>query len=158
MDGNFDDIKNLISKYDKIDLYTFTDNDYEYQGVKAVWEYSQQYSGEVLYLHTKGVSNKYLKKDSEEISERKVEGVGIWKELLEYFLVDKFTECIEKLKSVDQVGVTNVNHWWWGNFWWANLSNVRIQGIPTKGDRWTYEAWLNSGRVPKIFEFFPKTS
>lgn len=152
LSGDFSEIENLLEQYPKVELYKYTTNDYEYQGIKAVWTYSQNYSGQVLYFHTKGVSNRYVKKGSNEVSQRKSLGVDIWKELLEYFLIDKFQICLDKLKEVDQVGLTNVNTWWWGNFWWANLSNVRIQSQPSKGDRWSYEAWLNVGRAPKIYE------
>ena len=156
-DGNFKDILSILKGYSKINASTFTSNNFEYEGIKAAWEYSQKYNGEVLYFHTKGVSNRYENINSNKVSERKSIGVDIWKELLEYYLIDNYKECLNKLKEVDQVGVTNVTGWWWGNFWWASLKDVRRQRRPGKGDRWSYEDWLNRERNTCKYEFYHYT-
>tara|TARA_R110000744_G_scaffold284621_1_gene396147 strand:+ start:1395 stop:3050 length:1656 start_codon:yes stop_codon:yes gene_type:complete len=154
LEGNFNSIKNIFKELDKVTLNTYTSNDYEYEGINKVWEYSQTHSGKVLYFHSKGVSNQYKNKSTQEHSEWKAKGVEFWKELMEYYLIDNFKECINKLDTYDQCGLTLNNQWWWGNFWWSNLSWVKSNPKPSKGDRWYFEAWLNHGRNPKGYEFY----
>jgi len=153
-DGRFEDIEKLISQHTKIKLNKITENNYEYPAINKIWEYSQEYNGKVLYLHAKGVSNTYENLNTNKLSKRKVKGISIWTEVMEYFLIDRYKECLEKLNTYDQVGVTNVNDWWWGNFWWANLDNISVQSKPDKGDRWYFEAWINMGRKSRYYEFY----
>lgn len=153
--GEFNDIKNLIKDLDKACLNEFTNNDFEFEGINKVWEYSEKYNGKVFYFHTKGVSNKYkVFNEPNSSSTQKIQGIKIWRELLEHFLIDNFETCLKHLNTVEQVGVTSNNKWWWGNFWWSTLESVNFQSKPTTGDRWSYEAWINVGRDPSIYEFF----
>jgi hypothetical protein len=154
LDGNFKFVKKLLKNFPKANLNKFTENTYEYQGINKVWEYSQNYSGKVFYFHTKGVSNKYKFKNSNEESEWKKKGVEWWKEAMEYFLIDHYKDCIYNLDKYDQCGLTSNNKWWWGNFWWANLHWVACNEQPTQGDRWYYEAWLNNFRDPFCYEYY----
>ena len=73
---------------------------------------------------------------------------------MEYFLIDNYQDCILKLDEYDQCGLTNNNKWWWGNFWWSNLSFIRSNSKPHGGDRWYFEAWLNHNRNPSMYEFY----
>ena len=157
LDGDFKDILQVLNNHSKLRITTFTSNQFEYEGIKKVWEYSQKYNGEVLYFHTKGVSNRYENIKTQKVSTRKSLGVDIWKELLEYYLIDNFRECLNKLTNYDQVGVTNVDGWWWGNYWWAKLEDVRRQSKPAVGDRWSYEDWLNKGRNSSKYELYHYT-
>ena len=150
----FEGIDELVKDLDKAVLNKFVNNHYEYEGINKVWEYSQQYKGKVLYFHTKGVSNLYTNLETKVISQRKQTGIGWWKEIMEYFLINNFQDCLQKLDEYEQCGVTNNDKWWWGNFWWANLSFIRINAKPTHGDRWYFEAWLNHYRNPSVYEFY----
>ena len=152
--NQFEGIDELVKDLDKAVLNKFVDNHYEYEGINKVWEYSQQYKGKIFYFHTKGVSNLYTNLETKIISQRKQIGIGWWKEIMEYFLIDNFQDCLQKLDEYEQCGVTNNDKWWWGNFWWANLSFVRINAKPTHGDRWYFEAWLNHYRNPSVYEFY----
>lgn len=147
-------IQPIFDGLEKVNITITSKNHYEYYAIHTIWEYSQKYDGKVFYLHTKGVSNKYKDLQSKEICERKVEGIKWWRETLEYFLIDKWRECVEKLNDNNQCGLTNVGGWWWGNFWWSNLSWVGCNSEPEKGDRWYFEAWLNKFREPKKYEWF----
>ena len=153
-EGDFSGIEELIKDLDKVILNKFTNNNYEFEGINKVWEYSQKHSGKVFYFHTKGVSNNYTDVKTKEISKWKTRGISWWKEIMEYFLIDNYKECIDKLDSYDQCGVTCNNRWWWGNFWWSNLSFIYLNESPNHGDRWYYESWLNSFREPSIHEFY----
>lgn len=152
--NQFEGIDELVKDLDKAVLNKFVNNHYEYEGINKVWEYSQQYKGKVFYFHTKGVSNLYANLETKVISQRKQTGIGWWKETMEHFLIDNFQDCLQKLDEYEQCGVTNNDKWWWGNFWWANLSFVRINAKPTHGDRWYFEAWLNHYRNPSVYEFY----
>ena len=152
--NQFEGIDELVKDLDKAVLNKFVNNHYEYEGINKVWEYSQQYKGKVFYFHTKGVSNLYANLETKVISQRKQTGIRWWKEIMEHFLIDNFQDCLQKLDEYEQCGVTNNDKWWWGNFWWANLSFVRINAKPTHGDRWYFEAWLNHYRNPSVYEFY----
>ena len=152
--NQFEGIDELVKDLDKAVLNKFVNNHYEYEGINKVWEYSQQYKGKVFYFHTKGVSNLYANLETKVISQRKQTGIRWWKEIMEHFLIDNFQDCLQKLDEYEQCGVTNNDKWWWGNFWWANLSFVRINMKPTHGDRWYFEAWLNHYRNPSVYEFY----
>jgi hypothetical protein len=152
--GDFSAVEELVKDLDKVTLNKFTNNSYEYEGINKVWEYSQQYKGKVLYFHTKGVSNIYNNLEEKKESSRKKQGINWWKEAMEYFLIDNYQDCLLKLDEYDQCGVTNNNKWWWGNFWWANLSFIRANSKPHGGDRWYFEAWLNHHRNPSVYEFY----
>jgi len=152
--GDFSNIEELVKDLNKINLNKITSNNYEYEGLNKVWEYSQQYKGKVLYFHTKGVSNTYNNLEEKKESSRKKQGITWWKEAMEYFLIDRYEDCLLKLDEYDQCGLTNNNKWWWGNFWWANLSFIRPNPKPNQGDRWYFEAWLNEYRNPLVYEFY----
>ena len=69
-----------------------------------------------LYLHTKGVSEKHANGDN----------VYWWRTWMEYNLMHRFEECIEKLKDYDIVGVgftqKMIGPHFSGNFWWTKGS------------------------------------
>ena len=155
LDGNFKFIEELLKDFPKANLNKFTSNQYEYEGVKKVWEYSQQYQGKVFYFHTKGVSNSYITKEKEEKESKwKKKGVKWWKEAMEYYLIDRYEDCVSKLDTYDQCGLTINTKWWWGNFWWSNLSWIYCNPEPEQRDRWYYEAWLNHFRTPTFYEYY----
>ena len=154
LEDNFTEIEKIFSGLDKLSFNKYTENSYEYEGINKVWEYSQTHTGKVLYFHSKGVSNQYKNKESQEKSEWKAKGVHLWKEMMEYYLIDNYQDCLIQLDTHDQCGVTLNNNWWWGNFWWSNLSWVKPNSKPSKGDRWYFEAWLNHGRNPHGYEFY----
>ena len=154
LENNFTEVEKIFEGLDKVNFNKHTNNDYEYEGINKVWEYSQTHLGKVLYFHSKGVSNQYKNKETQEHSEWKSKGVYLWKEMMEHYLIDNYKDCLLQLDSHDQCGVTLNNQWWWGNFWWSNLSWVKSNPKPSKGDRWYFEAWLNHGRNPYGYEFY----
>jgi len=154
INGEYLGIDELFEGMDKVNLFKTTQNHYEWWGISKVWELSQHNEGKVLYLHTKGVSNKYVKIGHDEISDLKVKGISWWKEMLEYFVIDNWRQCVDALDNVDNCGATCINGWWWGNFWWANLSWTKNNQQPVQADRWYFEAWVNFARTPKIKEFY----
>jgi len=82
----------------------------------------------VLYFHTKGASKDTL-------------GVQSWRLMMEYFVIDKWKECVEELDEYTCVGAhlgtvgpslypdgslikNDPIHTYMGNFWWANASYI----------------------------------
>lgn len=102
--------------------------------------YNQDYY--VLYLHTKGVS-------------RNEPSIKDWRDCMLYWLVERWEECVDKLKDNDTVGISRVNtpypHYQ-GNFWWAKadyllkLGNIKDIEIPPNEinmtERHQAEFWL----------------
>ena len=152
-DNQFDEIEAIL-QLPKVELHKYVDNNYELYAVTKLWEYAQEYSGKVLYFHTKGVYNVYKSMNDTVISEWKKKGVSWWIEAMEYFLIDNFKDCVEKLDTYDQCGLTMNNKWWWGNFWWCNLDWISTVSKPVCGSRWSYEAWLNNSMQPTFHEYY----
>lgn len=150
----YEDIDRIFEGMDKVKLFKTPRNNFEYWGIKKVWDLSQKYDGQVLYFHTKGVANKYTNLKTNEVNDWKSYGVEYWREMLEYYLIDNFKECLNRLENYDSCGVTCNDGWFWGNFWWSNFSYVRKNSEPSHGDRWYFEAWLNHGRLSNNYEFY----
>lgn len=153
MNNNKDEFLEVIQDYSKIEPYFFTNNQYEHEGIKKVWETADTYDGYVLYLHTKGVSNDYFDPNDLKKDELKIKTVRDWRLLLEYYCIDKWKEAIDKLQRYEMVGVTNNNNWWWGNFWWGTTDYLKKLNPPNDGDRWYYESWVNSRGTATKYEF-----
>lgn len=71
----------------------------------------------ILYLHSKGVT-----KPNHEIPQ-----VNAWVDLMEYFLIENFQECLEDLNKEFYVVGTNYKNnpkHFSGNFWWANANYI----------------------------------
>jgi hypothetical protein len=138
------EFKDLLKDYNKIQIEFAQNKHYEYPGIKKVKDLGTEYNDlKILYFHAKGVSNKYKKRDESEISEEKIKNIKAWKECLEYFVIDKWKESVEKLDSFDNVGVTCNANWFWGNFWWTQSKHVKKTIDVTFETRWFYESWLN---------------
>ena len=108
----------------------------------------------VWYIHTKGVS-KHNSKNYKFIKQ--------WRKTMEYIVIDKFKECVEKLKENDVCGCfwnDQVPHFS-GNFWWANLQYINKleeinswckKNFPKLYNRFKHELWVGSGN-PKVHSF-----
>jgi hypothetical protein len=106
----------------------------------------------VLYFHTKGVSKESMNAES-------------WRLMMEYFVIDRWKECVECLNDYDVVGsnlkILGPTTWsdgtqTWekagtqhfvGNFWWANASYVNtLDDEFLKSDfRLDREFWIGTG-------------
>jgi hypothetical protein len=106
----------------------------------------------VLYLHTKGVSKESINAES-------------WRLMMEYFVIDRWKECVEYLNDYDAVGSNlktlgpttwsdgrqswdkaGIQHFV-GNFWWANASYVNKLNdkFLESNFRLDREFWIGSG-------------
>jgi hypothetical protein len=153
VEEKYEGIDEIFEGMDKVNITKINRNAFEYWSIKKIWDLSQKYDGKVFYFHSKGVTNTYTNLVTRENNDWKSYGVSYWREMLEYFLINNFTECVNNLDEYDNCGVTCNDGWYWGNFWWSNFYFVRKNEEPHHGDRWYYEAWLNKGRIAKNHEF-----
>ena len=71
----------------------------------------------VLYLHPKGISKVDGKDKMED-----------WRNYMEYWVIEQYKDCIDKLSTHDAVGVNYRTHPWphfSGNMWWANAAYIK---------------------------------
>lgn len=145
-------LEEILKELPKIQLnYTNTNYGEGFLALSKVEELSRIGDYKILYFHTKGVFNKYKNFANKEIDNLKNKGVDCWVEMLEYFLIDNWKDCLDKLDDNDTAGVTNNGGWWWGNFWWTKSSHV-LKNIPIKqfyGSRWNAEGWLHESNQEK---------
>ena len=106
----------------------------------------------VIYFHMKGVTKESINGES-------------WRLMMEYFVIDKWKECIEYLNDYDAVGsnlkILGPTTWsdgtqTWekagtqhfvGNFWWANASyiNTLNDKFLESDFRLDREFWIGTG-------------
>lgn len=112
------DLKLIKETYPKVNVL-FQDPDtskYERPTLLSLHEkcLSNPEKAHVLYLHTKGISR---------ISHTVTE----WTKLLEYFVIDRWKDCTQALKTNDVCGVNwqlGPQPHFSGNFWWATSAYV----------------------------------
>jgi hypothetical protein len=109
---------------ERLDLYELNTINY----IKNIC-YHIDYEIYILYIHTKGVR----KAGNEEV-------IKSWRNMMEYFLIEKFEECINYLNIYDTLGCNAVNKYctdfekisinknhafhYSGNFWWSKKSYI----------------------------------
>ncbi len=115
---------------------------FEFPTLGRVWEYSQNNTGRVLYLHTKGAT-------------RPGQHIDDWRHMMLHFNVNKWRESLHHLSDHDTVGcnLQPLNHTlhYSGNFWWANCSYLRQLPNPLNfSRREDAEFWLGYHKNPKM--------
>ena len=155
------EVEELLHECPKINL-NYTDKNYgeAYLALSKVDEIGKSSRDcKILYFHAKGVFNKYRNFATKEIDELKIRSEESWVDLMEYFLIDKWSCCVDKLNQNDTVGVSNCSDWWWGNFWWVTSDHIKklTPFDQYYTDRWTAEAWLHCSHPElatiKFYEF-----
>ena len=126
-------IQFLLNKCDKCEIIAFSTNlgNYERLTINTLRDFAVN-SGEknekILYFHTKGIT--HSKTD---------EGIILWRNILQYFLIENYEECLDLLDTYDTVGcmcwnsgnlrhkIDDENHavHYSGNFFWVNTSYVK---------------------------------
>lgn len=141
--NNEQDVRKYFLEYSKINLEFNEQNHAEYPGIKKVKELCEKYDTKIFYFHTKGVSNNWITFNDKQPSLKKIENVSSWRECMEHFLIDNWKDCVEKLNTYDNVGVSCNGGWYWGNFWWSQSKHIKKTSDVGIWGRWDYEAWLN---------------
>lgn len=110
---------------------TEEENLYEGQTLTEIQQYSKFNNGYVLYIHSKGVAHS--------INSHQTIPTRDWRHYLNYWMIERWEDCIKKLESVSVVG-TNYNQepypHFSGNFWWSTTEH--IQSLPDVLNRSLY--------------------
>lgn len=158
------EVESLLTDFPKIELH-YSEINYQegFCALSRICNLSKKEpNSKFLYFHTKGVFNKYKNFKTKEIDEDKIECLSSWVEMLEYFTIENWKDCVEKLEEYELVGMMNYGGWWWGNFWWSSGSYTKNCYDYESGggrDRWAAEAWLQdsnpNANESKKFQFYP---
>ena len=123
----------LPFQWKKFDVKYIKDVSSELDSLKLLYDYCSLNECKVLYFHSKGLSyNGYKER----------EYVDAWRLYLEYYVINKWNECVHLLDEYDIVGTewddksvvyvdrnkqidADTSGFYVGNFWWANGSYVR---------------------------------
>jgi hypothetical protein len=111
----------------------------------------------ILYLHTKGITQYQTERE---------EPVREWRKMMEYFLIDKWEDCLEKLnEGYDCCGINYQNHAanikneskliqiFNGNFFWVNSNYAKkLDDTILFEHRYSAENWILSSEH-KSFSF-----
>ena len=119
--------------FPKVEIYYIDPNNYLYElrTINEIHNYSLNNEDDyILYIHTKGVRNA-----------GNPEVVKSWRNMMEYFLIEKGLICIDGLNYFDVIGnniinqkcndfndvSVNKNHCYHfsGNFWWSKSSYIK---------------------------------
>jgi len=130
--------------------YGQNDTTYERFTLTKIKELVQP-ADKILYLHTKGVTH------TESVPRL---SVASWRNMMEYFLIGRYEQCLADLDTHDAVGIMwhgthqpqfkGVNYMHFsGNFWWT--TGAYFRSLPEKiGDEyWDPEMYIGKGN-PKI--------
>jgi hypothetical protein len=103
--------------------------------MELMYENSLNEDVNMLYIHTKGVSCKYI------YDYKSKKCISDWIEYMTYFNIYKWKICLEKIKEYDVVGVNLIDYappvgsgltaplHYSGTFWWSKSSHVRNTGL-----------------------------
>lgn len=95
----------------------------------------------VLYMHTKGIT-------------QPMQSTHDWRKIMEYFCIEQWKACVEKLQENDAVGCLYMDECYYGffphfsgNFWWANADYInRLDHSYLEGGlRQNREFWIGTG-------------
>jgi len=161
----------LIYKYDndnKVIFHHIEKNYYEYPTLQALYDLAKTRDSYILYFHLKGVWSSMDKT-------RNSEAIRSWRKCLEYFNIEKWKDCVDKLdEGYEVVGALyNYNEkepLFSGNFWWTTSDYIKKLKYPdydpsknpylnTPEDDGTWcrvecEKWINT--IPNKFYNFYK--
>jgi hypothetical protein len=108
---------------------------FEKPTLNLIWSFSQFHQNvKILYLHTKGVS--YNENPSQ---------INDWRNLMMYFLVEKYDTCLEMLDTYSNVGNNYKDEphpHFSGNFWWTTSNYISTLQAITSDIRHDCEWWL----------------
>jgi len=169
-DKSYQEFLNSIQNYDdlmKIEIIRINENNFEYPTLQSLYDFVKQENCYVLYFHLKGVWSSYKGQAS-------LDAVNSWRNCLEYFNIEKWKNCVQKLEEgYDVVGsLYNYNEkepLFSGNFWWASSEYIKklprleyvYENDPDKDGTdpdWTWkrvecEKWIN--KIPnKFYNFY----
>lgn len=163
---NIKNISWFIDKHDKLKLIDYNKNLHEYERLclHSLLRWSQKNTANVLYIHAKGVSRPNTTNNMTN------DNIWYWRKMMEYFLIEKYKICLDRLQTYDVVGCNIMDmgndlklgkedhkmHFS-GNFWWSKTSYIKNLPFiaPSISDLSKNEAYLLCERW--ILSLYPKT-
>jgi hypothetical protein len=162
-----------LAKINKIHKNTNKDQSTEYVTIKALYDYCSLQDCYAMFFHSKGVTwtdkNK-IEHEKKFISniEPVLENIPKWRDYLEYFVIDKWKDCIQLLDEHDTVGTEwtvgatlgsdyyDIPHYA-GTMWWANSDYIKKldPNFVTNNmiiGRYATELWIGT-KNPKYYNF-----
>lgn len=121
----------------KAEVIRNEDSSSEASTLRRAWEFSKNCVGtnNILYMHTKGVYNKSIQTDA-------------WRLYMEYFLIDRWHECLAILKEHPCCGVQFHRNYHFphfsGNMWWATSDHIASLNDNQLQSRAGCEFWICS--------------
>ena len=123
-------IADYVHIYDWLNILDVSLDEGEYEGFTLKKLYEECHFNPdlkaVAYIHTKGISHMCGARDH--YSDRKFRAVNSWRHLMEWAVLDRWSECVKKLDKYDVSGVNYCTDPWphmSGNFWWAKPNYVK---------------------------------
>ena len=163
-------IAEYISIYDWLNVLDVSIDESEYEGFTLKRAYEEAHFNPdlkaVAYLHTKGISHMCGVRDH--YSDRKFRAVNSWRHQMEWGILDRWKEAVEKLDEYQVSGVNYCLDPWphmSGNFWWARADYLKTLIHPTRDrfpndnrdfgpiQRMNFEKWIGLNN-PKSFSFY----
>ena len=144
---NIEFLQNLFN-FPIVNIIPLKENYVEYEATKLIYNISKNKDAYHLFFHTKGVSRGYIQPTVD------------WDECMQYWVIEKWQDCIQRLKDYDSVGIFNMMYryaesYYGGNFYWTKSEYVRCLENPIKtGFRWYYELWIAKPIYPQIHKPF----
>ncbi len=111
---------------------------YEFPTLQLLWESAQGGGGQLLYLHSKGVSYGPHQPTED------------WRRFMLWSVVEQYKSCLEALNGYDTCGPNwlDSRKIYAGNFWWADAKYIRMLADPCSlnvNNRHLAESWIGSG-------------
>ena len=158
----------IENKYNnkKYIITNYPDNTYHYETVTLnnIHDFSRDNPNNyILYLHTKGVSYNS--------SDNIFKNISDWVNLMLFFLVEKYDDCMKKLdEGYDTIGCnylaqTQTHSYpkhYSGNFWWAKTNYLnKLEKLKTNNNNFSYnkvqaEFWLFT-KEPNYYNIYSST-
>lgn len=147
------DPKVIVTTNDRADVFEF----FSMIKIKEVCS-SLLENANVWYLHTKGATTAVFVPPW---NPKDKNPAAYWKEYMEYFIVERWRDCVEHLRDHDMVGTewrTVPSPHYSGNFWWANSEYIkRLPDAKQYMEQYRWDrimAEMYAGRAnPKAFCF-----
>ena len=135
----------------KPEIVAYPQNTREDETLKWIEAYAKQNPDDyIMYFHTKGIT-------------KKNEATEDWRRYMEYFVIENWPDCIEKLdEGFDCCGVlwnkfTPIGLYphFSGGMWWAKASYINTLDPTYLRKDWIYyrEFWIGSNPRASVYEF-----
>lgn len=135
----------------KVEIVFYKDNQELRRTLRWVRDYAKENTGDyILFFHSKGITH-YTQATED------------WRRYMEYFVIERWRECIEKLnEGYDACGVLwntdtpiGIHPHFSGAFYWATtdyINSLNHEFIDSD-NRFDMEFWIGSNPNARIFEF-----